>query len=231
MLLVMLKLKMPINAVVFVDLGYEHAEVYEHIDLVEKRTGCAVVRLNMADAFSARLTGADGLKAWGWPSHNNRWCTGMKVRAIREYAALTFPGDTIVHYIGIASDEAKRMSKQSGNVQAPLIKFRMDEAAALDYCKRQGYRFGGHYDRFNRASCWLCPLQSVDDLYALYHHKRQAFNELVRLEAASGRHYPIDLGDAAERFERYDNGLSPRYRARSRCSACVDNFVSIGHRK
>ncbi len=234
MLLMMHKLGMPIDEVVFADLGKEHAEIYAHIAAVEARLGLNVTRIDCVAEFERRFASAAigrgkrrGQNGYGWCSIRTRWCTGMKVQAIRDHVAERFPAEPVTFYVGIAWDESQRLASFGPGTRAPLCDWRVTEPYALLYCQREGFDFGGHYDRFSRASCWCCPLQPIEELYALWHERPELWTALSEMDARSPRPYPVDLAELEERFRRFAAGETPRLHLRHKslkCKVCSDEF-------
>jgi 3'-phosphoadenosine 5'-phosphosulfate sulfotransferase (PAPS reductase)/FAD synthetase len=154
-----------IHSIVFFDTGWEFPEMLAHINLVEQRTGQQIQRITPRTAFDELL------QRYGWPGFKSRWCTRIKVNALKRYAK---EHDT-VPCIGIAFDESKRISGEilSRPARFPLYEWEMTEAQCLEYCIERGYDWGGLYRYRKRVSCYCCPLQRKGDVrnIMLYHPK------------------------------------------------------------
>jgi hypothetical protein len=134
-----------IAAVVFFDTGWEFPEMYDHIRLVEEKTGVKIWVLHPRIPFEYRMlhrhvkspTHGD-VYGYGWPS-NARWCTRQKIRTLDYFSK---PFKNFVQCIGFAKDEDHRAIKDPKK-RYPLIEYNVSEKEALEYCKSLGYTWGG----------------------------------------------------------------------------------------
>lgn len=206
----------PIHSVVWFDTGWEFPRMIEHIAEVEKQTGIDIVRLEPDPSFDylmyehpvvARRGPQKGFVKWighGWPSPMRRWCTREKGEALRQYGRSVIDS---VMCIGFAYDELQRLNTVAasrGQKRYPLIEWQVTEAEALAYCNRLGYAWGGLYDRFDRVSCFCCPLQGLNNLRTL----RQRFPVLwqrmldmdERIQNNRGFNHDATVHDLDRRF-------------------------------
>ena len=189
----------PLDEIVFFDTGWEFPQMYDHIAKVEAFTGRAVTRVHPVRPFDwmmmrhpiiARkgpLKGQVHRHGHGWPSMQRRWCTRLKCNRIDKHC-----GDA-VRYVGIAADEAHRMT--SANLMSskferkyPLVEWGMDEAACLAYCRARGFDWGGLYDIFPRVSCYCCPLQRIGQLRNLRRNFPALWAQMLAWDAEIGAH-------------------------------------------
>lgn len=106
---------------------------------------------------------------------------------------------TVVHYVGIAADEAHRVRE----FQYPLVGWGMTEADCLKYCKERGFDWGGLYDIFSRVSCWCCPLQPLSELRKLRIHFPELWQKLLYMDSHTWRQFRADY--SAQQLEwRFD---------------------------
>lgn len=221
MLLMMIDKGININEVVFCDTGLEWDEVYQVIDRIDQflkdTINISIIRLRPKYDFEYYLAKfqkgggkykhIDGL---GWPGHLFRWCTGkLKTDIFNKYVK-KYDDKNI--YIGIAYDERKRIKRKHNKKRQhkyPLVKWRITEQQALTYCQKRGYNWGGLYKHFKRLSCWLCPLQGLNDLKYLFNHYPEKWEELKRLDRLSFRDYRTDytVDQLEEKFRIDKNGL------------------------
>ena len=148
--------KIKIHSIAFFDTGWEYPEMYNHIKEVEQYIGRPIIRLSPIYNFK------DMLKRYGWPHMCLRWCTGEKMRAMRKYTH----ANNAISLIGYAADEIKRANGKEQKkrlTRFPLIEWGITEKAALSYCLKKGFTWGGLYNHFKRCSCFCCPLQKLDD--------------------------------------------------------------------
>lgn len=195
MLLRMLEEGMPVDIILFCDTGMEFEGLYHHIDKLEKYIDRPITRLKSNKSFeylmlehtpkrkNPELVGRVG---FSWPGPRNRWCTAMlKQRIIDRYLRDLAKEYTLVQYIGIAADEPQRVREHN----YPLVDWGMTEADCLAYCKERGFDWDGLYDIFHRVSCWLCPLQSFEELRKLRSHFPDLWEKLRWLDKQTWRTY------------------------------------------
>lgn len=195
MLLRMLEEGMPVDIILFCDTGMEFEGLYHHIDKLEKYIDRPITRLKSNKSFeylmlehtpkrkNPELVGRVG---FSWPGPRNRWCTAMlKQRIIDRYLRDLAKEYTLVQYIGIAADEPQRVREHN----YPLVDWGMTEADCLAYCKERGFDWDGLYDIFHRVSCWLCPLQSFEELRKLRRHFPDLWEKLRWLDKQTWRTY------------------------------------------
>lgn len=176
MLLMMIDKGIHIDDIVFIDTGKEFDEIYQHLDILEKRIGRKITRLIPENTFEyymfdyVKTKGKNkGEKGYGFPRFNVRWCTAnLKLQTMRHYKREKYPRNNVIEYIGIAKDEEYRIKEYNPNKIYPLIQWDITEKDALEYCLNAGYDFNGIYNYFSRVSCWCCPFKSVEDYRTIY---------------------------------------------------------------
>ena len=171
MLHLMLEKGEPIHSVIFFDTGWEFPQMYDHLDLIEKKTGIEIVRLKPKKSFlywmlerEVRPKPMAPIKrlGYGWPSPMRRWCTREKIDTFNKYANKI---EKPIICIGYAYDESDRQFNKKRFVKRfPLIEYKITEKEALNVCKKLGYTWNGLYDVFDRVSCYCCPLQKMSEL-------------------------------------------------------------------
>lgn len=201
LLLLMIEKGMPIDAVLRADTGVEFPEMEDHIAkldaLLYQERGIHVTTLRHPHGFEwlmfdepkrrasclenrARL----GIPPYGngWPGVKVRWCTGqLKTHLMDKEVNRLKKEKNAIHCIGIAADEAKRC-KDDPHKRYPLVEWGVTEAQALQICYDRGFDFGGLYEIYHRASCWLCPLQRIDELRQLRHHHPELWARLLDMD-------------------------------------------------
>ena len=177
---------LPIHSVVFFDTGWEFPAMHKHLKQIEEKTGIEIIRLKPAESFyyhmfEHRTVAKKGLLKGrvhrigaGWANYNRRWCTRIKVEALRKYQVGI---KNSISCVGIAVDETKRKIDKKNKY--PLIEFNKTEEDCLEYCKSLGYHWNGLYDIFNRVSCYCCPLQKISDLRNLREHFPDLWNQML----------------------------------------------------
>ena len=211
MLLRMIELEMPIDRVICVDTTKEFPLMYDHIAKVQEACPIEIeiVKIDFDYWFGERILTKGkrkGEAGFGWPDMRNRWCTQLKVDAFT--ATLLGNGKTIsgwpsvkgqkkinpeiTQFLGIALDESNRVqaSKQRlRTVRYPLVEWGWTEKDALEYCYRKGFDWGGLYEKFNRVSCWCCPLSRIGELKTLHGDFPELWNELKEMDKLSFRKF------------------------------------------
>jgi len=200
MLLMMLEKKIKVDHIVFFDTEWEFSEMYEHIDKLEKYIGREIIRLKYIKPFQ-RL-----FKQYGFSSFKNRWCTARKTQAINKFCNQYKP---FIQWVGFAYDERERIKKTMGYCY-PLVDWKVTEEDALKYCLDKGFNWGGLYEKYNRVSCWNCPLQSLSDLKALWLYFPDYWKKLLEMQKQSKWQFRMDytLEQLNERFIREERQLT-----------------------
>ena len=204
MLLLMIENGWPIDDIIFFDTGWEFPEMYDHLELVEVKTGYKITRVYPNETFdyyfheyrSKRGNYIDKI-GLSWPDFKNRWCTRYKINAIKKYCNSL---DSHIIYEGIAMDESKRI--KDGKVY-PLIKFGITEKQALEYCYDNGYGWDGLYQYFNRVSCYCCPLKRISELRMIHKRKPELWRRMEEMDSKTWRQFRPDysIKDLTKRFE------------------------------
>lgn len=193
----MIEKGIPIHSIVFFDTGWEFPAMYDHIDLVEKKTGIKIWRLQPRLPFEywmfhrpviARkgpMKGKVHRMGNGWPSPSRRWCTGKKVDTIDYYCK---PIPNAVSCVGYAADENRGTPMSKTQTRFPLKEFGMTEADALQYCYDLGYHWKGLYEYFDRVSCFCCPLQKIKELKTLRKYFPELWKRMLDMDQARPEH-------------------------------------------
>lgn len=210
MLLMMLERNENIADIVFFDTGWEHPEMYEHLEKLESFTGRKFTRLAprpplgtntekkpfdwiFAEApIVKRGTSEVHRIGRGWPCAARRWCSGSKRDAINaHFLALTHrQGLNLPLYqcIGFATDEQKRVNNRKCRgkwfqTRFPLVELGITEQVALDYCLKRGFDWNGLYQHFSRVSCFCCPLKSLPELRTLRSKFPELWKKMLLMES------------------------------------------------
>ena len=189
MLLRMIEENMQIDEIIFCDTGVEFPDMYEHIEKVKNYIQRDITILKNKYSYEYYLLehlktkGKNkGKKGLGWSNFRNRWCTGnLKTNVFNKYIKDKYTDCKIIRYIGIAFDEQNRL----GNYEYPLIDFKMTEKDCLNYCYNKGFNWNGLYEKFDRVSCYLCPLQRLDELEIIYNSYPKLWNHMKDLDKRS----------------------------------------------
>lgn len=180
MLLRLIEENKPIDEVVFFDTGMEFNCIYTLMMQVKKlldSKGIKFTRLKAGKDFlylmlKHEVQHRNGSVSCGykWCGGSCRWYTTYKTHTIKNHLK-RYGTDGYVEYVGIASDETKRIERNSGKL-LPLVEWNMTEKDCLDYCHSKGfYWFEGErelYADLDRVSCWCCRNKNLKELKAIY---------------------------------------------------------------
>ena len=197
MLLMMLEKKIKVDYIVFFDTGWEFPGMIEHINKLEKYINREIVRLEPKNNFKGLF------EKRGFPSVKVRWCMSEKRDAINKFCNKNKPHR---QWIGFAFDERKRIKKTIGYCY-PLVDWKVTEEDALKYCYGKGFDWGGLYEKYDRVSCWNCPLQTLGNLKALWMYFTDYWKKLIEMQKQSKWQFRFDytLEELDERFRREES--------------------------
>lgn len=204
MLLMMLEKKMPVDLILFCDTGLEFPAMYEHLKQLEQHIGMPITRIKSEKTFEyyflehevkhrddtqMSLQYGTDRKGYSWAGPRQRWCTSrLKTDIIKNYMRDLAKRYDVIHYVGIAFDEPKRIR----DLCYPLVDWEITEKQALGYCYNKGFHFGGLYELFDRVSCWCCPLQGLEELRTLRTHFPDLWRQLLAWDKETWRQFRAD---------------------------------------
>lgn len=216
----------PLHEAVYCDTGMEFPAMMEHINRLERiftDAGIKFTRLKSEKSFeylmfehpaSRKDQALQQFAGYSWPDARSRWCTAaLKIQVISRYIRMLEKDFTVYEMVGLAADEQKRIEKannQNPNHRHPLAEWGWTEADCLKYCYDHGFDWGGLYEIFHRASCWCCPLQSLDELRKLRKCFPDLWAKLLDMEHRTWRTFRADYSvDELEiRFQFEDERLA-----------------------
>ena len=198
MLLRMVELNMPIDAVLFADTGMEFPELYGHLQKLDdhlfRERGIHITTLRHPKGFEYMMFEETKQKKSslqnrarlgvppcgnGWPGIRVRWCTGqLKTHLLTKEVNRLKKEKRAEHFVGIAADEAWRCKGE----RYPLVEWGITEAEALQGCYDRGFDFGGLYRIYHRCSCWCCPFQRMDELRYLRRYHPELWQRLLEMD-------------------------------------------------
>jgi 3'-phosphoadenosine 5'-phosphosulfate sulfotransferase (PAPS reductase)/FAD synthetase len=194
MLLMMIEKSMPIDRIIFCDTTKEFPAMYRHIQKVQEYIKKDIVILKSNKSFEEHLPN------YGWSDFKNRWCTTL----LKTNPTLKYIDREDIEYHGIAIDERHRAKNyKNRNIKYPLIDWQITEKMALEYCYSKGFDWEGLYEKFNRVSCWCCPLQRIGELRTLYNDFPELWQELREMDKKSFRKFRADrtVDDLDKKFK------------------------------
>ena len=220
LLLMMLERGMRVDRVICVDTTKEFPQMYAHLEWLQQNIDVEIetVRIGYDYWFGEHIKTKGvrkGDAGYGWPNFLNRWCTSLKQRAFMCIAAgepydprrwAVFRADNIVEYHGIAADEARRATGDKRrpwrDIRYPLVEWGMTEADCLQYCYDHGYDWGGLYEKFQRLSCYCCPLSRLGELKVVHNEFPELWGKMRTMDKVSRRPFRRDytLGELEQKF-------------------------------
>ena len=167
MVLMLIEKKMPLDEVVFYDTGMEFQAIYNVRDKllpILNANGIQYTELKPKEPFlytmlerpcESKQKGKH--RGYGWCGGMSRWGTTSKTIALDRYCE----SREATVYIGIASDEPKRLKKEIKPYKVhPLVDWGMTESDCLMYCRDNGFSWDENgvdlYDMLDRVSCLCC---------------------------------------------------------------------------
>ena len=196
MLLMLIEKKYPLDEVVFYDTGMEFECIYKIRDEVRKmlaEKGIQYTELKPRYSFEYMMFDKpvkhrDGTesKGYSWCGGICRWGTTEKIRTIDSYTKGAYV------YIGIASDETKRIAKErTSNKIMPLVEWGMTEKDCYNYCQAKGWNWIEDgvelYSILDRVSCWCCANKNLKELQNYYMHLPKYWRKLKKLQTKTYR--------------------------------------------
>ena len=150
-------------------------------------------------------------KTYGFPIQKANWCTSeLKTKfSISPYT--TGKDINIVKYLGIASDEPKRIERHAGKKGhvLPLVLAGWDEAYCRKWCEENDL-LSPIYTTSARGGCWFCHNQGVEQLRLLRKNYPELWALLMKWDNDSPTTFKADghtVHDFDKRFEMEDKGL------------------------
>lgn len=215
MLLRLIEEKKPLDEVIFYDTGMEFEAIYKIRDKVKKLLEEKNIKFTelkpknsfLYDMFEREVKCKNGTthKGYSWCGGVCRWGTSMKLQALDSYSK-----DNYV-YVGIASDEKRRIERQKNPRKLmPLVEWNMNERECLEYCHSHGYYWVEDatelYQILGRVSCWCCKNKNLKELNNYYRFLPKYWEKLKELQAKTDRPFKnnMTIFDLEERFKKND---------------------------
>lgn len=227
--------KLPLDYVIHCDIMFdkdtsgEHPLMAEWIPYAEKRIkelyGVDIIHLTAKRSFTewfykVKERGNHKGNIYGFPYVRQSWCNGvLKLDPINNFIRqLIKTKANIVEYIGIASDEPKRLERYKeleteNHKYITLADLGIDELTAMDICKKKGLLSPKYTNSF-RGGCWFCPKQSMWDLYQLWKDYPKYFDRLVEMEKDSFNTFKPNKS-IKQIKEEFESGKVPRIKQRN----------------
>lgn len=214
MLLMMIEKDIQVDEIIFCDTTVEFPEMYQHIKKVEQYIKMPITILKKENNYEYMMfkhikkRGKNkGQRGYDWAGPRARWCTRyFKQGVIKKYLKEKYKNEDITEFIGIAVDETERLEKNKNfkNLRYPLAEWGITEQEALQYCYSKGFDWDGLYEKFDRISCWCCPLQSLKSLRILYKEFPELWEKLKEWDKRARRSFKpsYSVVQLEERFKK-----------------------------
>ena len=182
MLLMLIEKQYKLDEVIFYDTGMEFQAIYDIRDIVKQildDKNIKYTELKPKEPFLYKMLEKevhkrDGSIQYGYGVCGGkcRWGTTEKNITISKYLKEQY-GQDYREYIGIASDELKRIEKERNEHKLlPLVDWNISEKDCLEYCYNKGFYWKEKgirlYDILDRVSCWCCANKNKKELDNLY---------------------------------------------------------------
>lgn len=230
-LIEIIKRKLPLDEVVYVDIKFdentsgEHPAMAEWIPIAEKiikeQFGLTVKHLSAKVTFyeqfyKIKQKGNHIGDIYGFPYLVGAWCNSrLKLSVISEY--INSIKDNVCEYVGLAYDEPKRyerlLKKNTDKITYRSILFENEivEREAFEICKSYNlvspvYSRGGF-----RGGCWFCVKQCKADLWVLWKYYPDYFKTLIEMEKDSFNTFRFECS-LINLKNQFENGYIPQRR-------------------
>lgn len=216
MLIKLIKAKLPIDMIIFADVG-ANAESLKTYEFLERHLAPYLARHGL------KIDGAGWTRFKSIVDHmaneemlpiiNKRWCTAnYKVKPIRRKVRPLMKAQgkkKLVQYLGIAVDEAQRMKpvldvKYIQNAY-PLVDWRIDRKECVRIIEAEGLPVPV------KSSCVFCPFRATSEFVKIYNEDRPLFDWIREAELMdrTGRTLlmhkgkPFSMDDVARLAEKW----------------------------
>jgi 3'-phosphoadenosine 5'-phosphosulfate sulfotransferase (PAPS reductase)/FAD synthetase len=186
----LLRDKMPLDYIVFLDTLMEFEEMYEYIEKVkdywQKRYNANIIILKGKITYEQYIDKEikkgknKGVKK-GFLNAANPFCEIRSFNKMQTIEKFTKKIKNYKTYIGFTTDEKQRC-KENGLELYPLIeKYKMNENDCRKYLQEREME-NPLYRHFNRTGCRLCPYKSEKDWKNIYENYPKVWSEIKELE-------------------------------------------------
>ena len=185
-----------------------------------KSSNMRMERLTYEDVFYRVSNGKKHKgEIYGFPMIVSNWCTGMLKTTILDKSihSQIVQGErereSIIQYLGIASDEPIRIARHEGKkgIVLPLVKAGWTESMCREWCEKNDL-LSPIYTTATRGGCWFCHNQGVDQLRFLRKNYPEYWKLLLKWDNDSPVTFKADghtVHDYDRRFQLEDELLIP----------------------
>lgn len=205
MVLLLLEKQYPLDEIIFYDTGMEFNSIYHNVEKLKELTSTSNILFSILKdnqsfefkAFAKEVHKRNGTIKYGydWCGGIRRWGTSGKLSAIKNHYKDIYGDETIVEYVGIASDESERCEKyrikRTKTVKLyPLVEWHMTEKDCLQYCYDHGWNWNENgvdlYQILDRVSCWCCANKNQKEIANIIKFLPEYWNKIKEYENRCG---------------------------------------------
>lgn len=192
MVLKLIEMSYPLDEVLFYDTGMEFKSIYSVRDSILpilESNGIKYTELKPDNSFLFDMMVRPKKKRkTGQIVYGDEWCGKCRWQTfIKQRICNKYTGSDNIVYVGIASDENKRLQHLDSFKRAPLAEWNMTEKDCLEYCYKNDihwYEDGiDLYSVLDRVSCWCCQNKNLKELKNIYLFLPQYWGMLKGLQS------------------------------------------------
>lgn len=226
MLLKIKELGLPLNEVIFCEIMFDnqisgiHPKQLEFIEKAKQKlknkydievNHLKAVKSYKEQFYTTKAKGKRVGEVYGFPVLIGAWCNGrLKLDVIHKHLSKLRKKYNVIEYVGIASDETKRI-KNKPNVIYPLVDLNITEAQAKKICVDNDLLSPLYSSEIHRDGCWFCNKQPLNSLRDIYNNYPSLWNELIKLDKDSPCSFRANgesVVDLTERFKKENSQLN-----------------------
>jgi hypothetical protein len=140
----------------------------------------------------------------GFPISINRgnWCTRLKQLNRSQIVQVEREREQVIQYLGIASDEPKRIERHSqrSGIILPLVEIGWTEEICRKWCEDNDL-LSPIYTTATRGGCWFCHNQGIEQLRLLRKNYPDLWQLLLKWDSDSPVTFKAD-GDTVHDFDK-----------------------------
>lgn len=192
MILKLIEENYPLDEVIFYDTGMEFKAVYNVRDMIlpilnEKNIKYTELKPDNLFLYDMLIRPKTKRKT-KQEAYGDEWCGKCRWQTfIKQKICNQYTGTENIVYVGIASDEVKRLQKLDSYKKAPLADWKMTEKDCLEYCFSKDIHWYENdielYSILDRVSCWCCQNKNLRELRNMYLYLPQYWKMLKGLQS------------------------------------------------
>lgn len=231
-ILELIKRNYPLDLVLFFDTKKEYQAIYdiwERVKRILNKKGIAYDTVSTEYDFDYYFSEKEIHCQNGSTKHGYSWCGGIcrwmttfKTECMHRYYREHFSEDTIIfEYVGIATDELKRVKPPARNGKVfklyPLIEWGYSENDCFVGCYKAGFDWKepdtdvALYQILEHVNCWCCGNKNLHELRNMYLFLPKYWKKLKQMQDKTD--LPLkkygDVYTLEKRFQRETENMEP----------------------